>query len=108
MRRGDFGKMRGTYSAVDVVRLRFFVKVPKLAAAVNHAGVHGDGFFEDFIDKTVHSGMAHGVDASFGKGEIDGFGEVQGGCGWVPEVCVCPCISVLCSSRLWCSKGDPV
>lgn len=92
---------------MHVVSLGFFVEVPELAAAVDHAGVHGDGLFEDFIDEAFDSGMAHGVDASFGEGEVDGFGEVQGGGGWVSEVCACSRISVSCSSWLWCSKVDP-
>lgn len=79
--------MENAYSAMDVVRLRFFVEVPNLVAAVDHAGMHGNGFLEDLIDETFDSGLAHGVDASFGEGEVDGFGEVQGGCGWIAEVC---------------------
>lgn len=108
MRRGDFGKIGVSYPAVDVIGLGFFVEVPELTAAVDHAGVHRDGLFEHFVDEAVQSGMAHGVDASFGEGEVDGFGEVQGGCGWVSEVCACSRISVLCPSRLWCSKVDPL
>lgn len=72
---------------MDVVGLGFFVEFAELGAAVDHAGVHGDGFFEDFVDEAVDSGMAHGVDASFGESEVDGFGEVQGGCGGISEVC---------------------
>ena len=74
------------YSSMNVVDLRLLVEVSKIFPAVNHAGVHGDGLFEDSVDETFDSGLVHGVDTSFGEGQIYGLGKVQGGCGWIAEI----------------------
>ena len=50
---------------MDVVLLGVLVELAELAAAVDHARVHGDCLFEDVVDEEGDPGMSHGVDAAF-------------------------------------------
>lgn len=34
------------------------------------------------------AGKAHGIDAAFREGKVDGLGEVERCCAWVPKVCI--------------------
>ena len=50
---------------MDIVVLGDLVELAELTTAVDHAGVHGNRFFEDVVDEGGDSSVSHGVDATF-------------------------------------------
>ena len=50
---------------MDVIVLGVFVELSELTTSVDHAGVHGDRFFENIIDEVGNSGLSHGINAPF-------------------------------------------
>lgn len=47
------------------------------SSAVDHAASHGDCSRHDMVEEAWLAGMAHGIDAAFRDGEVDGPGEVE-------------------------------
>ena len=78
-------KSRKTYTAVDIVGLCLLEELAILLA-VDHPPIHGYGVGHDLFDEAFLARMTHGIDASFGEREVDGFGEVEGDGGGIADV----------------------
>jgi hypothetical protein len=62
---------------VDIIVLGCLIEFSGVGLVVDHASAHGNALLQDVIDKPVAVSLSHGIDTSFGQGQIDGSREVE-------------------------------
>ena len=75
------------YISMNIVSLRFLKELLVLLS-MYHPTIHGNSLSHDILDKVVLSSVPHSIDATLGKGKIDGFGEVERYCGGIAKIYV--------------------
>lgn len=56
---------------MNIICLRFFMNLSESVAAMNHSTMHWYGRIQDALEEAIALGFSHGIDASFGQGQID-------------------------------------